>query len=60
MGVSVACADLNMWNAMNIAKWLRWIAVNEEKDSSDSDWKCIYDHGYNYIVIMVNLNDNLI
>lgn len=48
MVVSVASADLNRWNAMNIAKWLRWMAVNEEKDSSDSDWKCTYDHGYNY------------
>lgn len=44
---------------MNIAKWLRWMAVNEEKDSSDSDWKCTYYHGYNYIVVMVNLNDKL-
>lgn len=41
-------------------KRLRWIAVNEENDSSDSDWKCTYDHGYNYIVVMVYLNDNLI
>lgn len=64
-GCLLSSADSNLWNPMNIMKWLRWIAVNEEKDSSVSDWKCTYDPTDTIVLLVVlktnnYLNDKLI